>query len=259
SPLDPAVAARLCDRRFGVGADGILAILAPRHPEALARMAIRNADGSEPEMCGNGIRCVAKWLFDRGLRRAASAHPTGCKVIPIETGAGVLDCGIETGADGRAETVAVEMGKPLVLAERRPLEVAGRSIVVSEVSMGNPHAVAFVDDASVDLRALAETIGPAVERHARYPARTNAEFARVAAGAIELVVWERGCGITLACGTGASATAAAAVATGRLPAGREIEVRLPGGSLFIRVAEGLAGVRMRGPAVEVYQGELPAI
>lgn len=249
SPLDADVARRLCDRRYGVGADGVLAVLDPTglpgDARAKARMLIRNADGSEPEMCGNGIRCVARWLHDRGLR---------LDVIPIETAAGVLDCGITRGADGHAEMITVEMGRPRVAAVEHTLEVDGRVLRVTEVSMGNPHAVAFLD-AGADLRAVAETLGPSVERHPRYPARTNAEFARIEGPRIDLCVWERGCGITLACGTGACAAAAAAVATGRLEAGREVEVRLPGGALFIRVAPDLAGVRMRGPAVEVFEGD----
>jgi diaminopimelate epimerase len=204
-------------------------------------MRIRNADGSEPEMCGNGIRCVARYLHERGRR---------AELIRIETAAGVLDCAIAPDL-----TVAVEMGRPVVPWSDPALALGDRRFAVTHVTLGNPHAVTFVDGGE-DLRALAERYGPLLERHERFPQRTNAEFARVAGDALDLCVWERGCGITLACGTGASATAAAAVATGRLPAGREIEVRLPGGALFIRVAPDLAGVRMRGPAVEVAEVEV---
>lgn len=246
SPIDPEIARKLCDRRFGVGADGVLGILDPTSPAAHARMTIRNADGSEPEMCGNGIRCVAKWLYDRGMR-----HP----ILSIDTAAGRLDCAIQTGSDGLAETVAVEMGRPSVAALDRALEVQGSTFTVTEISIGNPHAVIFVDDPS-SLRLLAERVGPTIEHHPRYPARTNVEFASITNGRIHLVVWERGCGITLACGTGASATAAAAVATGRLPQGCEVEVYLPGGSLFIRVHADLAGVVMRGPCVEIFEADI---
>ena len=246
--VSPADAVALCDRRFGVGGDGVLMVLPPQSAEADAKMRILNADGSEAEMCGNGIRCVAKELVDGGLRK---------DVVRIETGAGILDCRVEPGPDGRVDRVAVEMGRPRRERERtdEPLEVAGRTFAVTTVSMGNPHAVTFLEGQE-PLRALAETYGPQIEQHPWFPRRTNAEFARVEGGGrrIELVVWERGCGITLACGTGACATAAAAVMTGRAPAAREIEVALPGGELGITVAPDLTGVTMRGPARVAFTG-----
>jgi diaminopimelate epimerase len=260
SPLAPDVAKRLCDRRFGVGADGVIGLLPPREAGNDGRMRIINSDGSEAEMCGNGIRCLAKFLYEVvGVRRPE---------LRIETLAGLRPCAVTLGADGAVASVAVEMGAPElergriplagVQGEGRfvegPLEVAGRTLPVTAVSMGNPHAVTFVDGAPMP---LAESLGPAVEVHPDFPRKTNAEFARVVGeGVIELAVWERGCGITLACGTGACATAVAAVITGRAAEGREIEIRLPGGTLHVTVAMGLTGVTMRGPATLVFTGDL---
>jgi diaminopimelate epimerase len=258
SPQDPAVVRALCDRRFGVGGDGVLAIL-PSPQGGDARMRVLNADGSEAEMCGNGIRCVAKFLYDRdpSLRK-----PT----LMIETLAGVLRCGVTRGADGAVDTVSVEMGMPRLTrgeipmigapGERcldQPLSAAGQELKITAVSMGNPHAVTFVSESGAALRALAERIGPSVETHASFPQKTNAEFARVVSDTeIELVVWERGCGITLACGTGACATAVAACLTGRAKPTTELTLRLLGGPLAITVAHDYSGVTMRGPARLVY-------
>jgi diaminopimelate epimerase len=275
SPVDPLLVRALCDRHFGVGADGVLAILPGDQGDA--RMRVLNADGSEAEMCGNGIRCVAKVLYDTDERLKKTN-------LRIDTGAGVLDCAIDA-EGGRARTVAVEMGRPrLTRAEipmlgpaaeraiKAPLTVAGKTYTVTTVSMGNPHAVIFVDDPAADLRALAETIGPAIEHAPEFPKRTNVEFARVrrtpagaepAGGEIDLVVWERGSGLTLACGTGACATAVAAWLEGRLPSDREIPVHLLGGTLFITVeteaqaaGQTARGVKMRGPAETVFQAEV---
>jgi diaminopimelate epimerase len=249
----------LCDRHFGVGGDGVLAVL--DSDKADARMRVLNADGTEAEMCGNGIRCVAKVLYetDPDLRRPA---------LRIETGAGVLECLIER--DGKdVKSVAVEMGRPRLTrdeiplapggqarAVRQPIQVGDRSFIFTAVSMGNPHAVIWVDDARADLRALAETYGPALEVADAFPHRTNVELARVRGTEIDLVVWERGCGITLACGTGACASGVAAFLEERLPAGLETPVHLPGGTLHVMVAPDLSGVRMRGPATTVYRGEI---
>jgi diaminopimelate epimerase len=259
SPQNPAKVRKLCDRRFGVGGDGVLAILPSDRADA--RMRVLNADGSEAEMCGNGIRCVAKYLHDRdpALRRPS---------LQIETMAGVLACGLQTGADGLVETVTVEMGRPRLMRsaipmtghpEERCLEqpLPGIAHTVTAVSMGNPHAIAFVAETGAALRALAESQGPKVETHAAFPHKTNAEFAHVRAdGSVELVVWERGCGITLACGTGACATAVAACLTGRAQAGHDLTLRLLGGELTILVAPDLSGVSMRGPAAFVYAAEI---
>ncbi|HEX8114155.1 MAG TPA: diaminopimelate epimerase [Kofleriaceae bacterium] len=248
----------LCDRQFGVGGDGVLAILPSATADA--RMRVLNSDGSEAEMCGNGIRCVARELYERGgLARPALA---------IDTGAGRLVCEID--ADGGAvRSVTVAMGIPRLLrgeipmtgpaGERcveQPLVTAGAPRPVTCVSMGNPHAVTFVGSRD-EAMELARTVGPAVERHAWFPNRTNAEFAHVKQRReIDLVVWERGCGITLACGTGACATAVAAIVTGRADEATPIRVNLPGGSLEITVHSGLSAVSMKGPALHVFDGEL---
>jgi diaminopimelate epimerase len=259
---DPELVRKVCDRHFGVGADGILAILPTSQPSTGdARMRVLNADGSEAEMCGNGIRCVAKVLYesDPTLRRP---------VLKIETGAGLLACEMGT-ADGRVDSVTVEMGRPRLSREELPLAPGGpgralrepitaleRTFRFTAVSMGNPHAVIFVDDPSQDLMALATKYGPALETAPTFPRRANIEFARVRGAEIDLVVWERGCGITLACGTGACATAVAAALEERLPRGREVLVHLPGGTLGITVADDDSGVRMRGPARTVFRSEL---
>ena len=268
---DPGVVRALCDRHFGVGGDGVLAILPPVHGDA--RMRVINADGSEAEMCGNGIRCVAKLLYERdpSLRRP---------VLRIDTGAGLLECRIDA-RDGQAETVAVEMGRPQLdppqipvaapggkRLVRSPLRAGDRQFAFTAVSMGNPHAVIFIDDPAAALRALAQACGRGIEQDSLFPRRTNVEFARVWQGPagteIDLVVWERGCGVTLACGTGACATVVAACLEGRAAPDQEIPVHLPGGTLFIRVAsqpapEGspsYSGVSMRGPARIVFEAEI---
>jgi len=255
---DPARVIALCDRQFGVGGDGVLAVLPSTTADA--RMRVLNSDGSEAEMCGNGIRCVAKELHDRGGLRQPE--------IAIETGAGRLTCAIDA-VDGVARSVTVAMGLPRLLRGEIPmtgpagercieqaLELGGAAHAITCVSMGNPHAITFVD-ARDDAMRLATTVGPRVEHHAWFPNRTNAEFAYVKdRREIDLVVWERGCGITLACGTGACATTVAAVVTGRADEATPVRVNLPGGSLEITVAAGLAGVAMKGPALHVFDGEL---
>ncbi len=265
---EPATVRQLCDRQFGLGGDGVLAVRPPRTAGAVAEMRVLNADGSEAEMCGNGIRCVAKYLHDRAGERAPS--------LVIDTGAGPLTCGL-TLVDGAVDTVTVDMGRPRLTrgeipmvgpADERCLEVPIELAVarsehgatvghrVTAVSMGNPHAVVFVDSAAA-ARALAETVGPALETHAWFPRKTNAEWCHVAGDdTLDLVVWERGCGITLACGTGACATAVAACLTGRAEVGRELTVRLPGGALAITVAPDYATVFMRGPARFVFEADV---
>jgi len=263
----PETVRAVCDRHFGVGGDGVLAILPGDAGDA--RMRVLNADGSEAEMCGNGIRCVAKVLYDTdpSLRK----NP-----LRIDTGAGLLECALEV-EDRRVRTVTVEMGAPRLLPSelpvasdaRRlvhaPLRVGERDFSFTAVSMGNPHAVIFVDPPDANLRALATTFGPLIETDPRFPRRINVEFATVRGDPshreIDLVVWERGCGITLACGTGACATVVAAALEGRAPADREIPVHLPGGTLFITARSGAPssdgptyqGVSMRGPARIVFE------
>jgi diaminopimelate epimerase len=256
---DPAVVRALCDRQFGVGGDGVLALL-PAVTDADARMRVLNADGSEAEMCGNGIRCVAKELFDRG--------GVAKQRIAIDTGAGRLVCAIAA-EGGVAREVTVEMGAPRLTcaeipmtgpaAERcieQPIEIPGFGTrTFTAVSMGNPHAVTFVGKG--EPRVLAVTEGPVVENHARFPRRTNVEFAHVISPReIELVVWERGSGLTLACGTGACATVVAAILTGRAEEGTDVKVHLPGGTLTITVERGMTNVLMRGPALHVFDGDL---
>jgi diaminopimelate epimerase len=224
-------------------------------------------------MCGNGIRCVAKVLFERDpdLRR---------EILRIDTGAGLLDCKIDAQA-GQVTTVTVDMGAPQLLPKlvpvasdaarlvRAPLPALDRQFAFTAVSMGNPHAVIFFEDPSVKLRDLAATYGPGIEKDARFPRRTNVEFALVRKPRpdkpeIDLVVWERGCGITLACGTGACATVVAACLEGRVSTDHEIPVHLPGGTLFItaRSAAGgsegpaFASVAMRGPAHIVFEATI---
>ena len=267
----PETVRALCDRNFGVGGDGVLAILPGVQGDA--RMRVLNADGSEAEMCGNGLRCVAKVLHDQdpAMRR---------EVLRIDTDAGVLACKIGT-QGGRALGVTVEMGVPQLVPRlvpvaseasrlvRAPLRALDRDFAFTAVSMGNPHAVIFVDDAPAKLRDLAVHFGPGIESDPLFPRRTNVEFASVHKGEhgepeIDLVVWERGCGITLACGTGACATVVAACLEGRVPADREIPVHLPGGTLFITAksatqgGEGPAfsGVAMRGPATVVFEANV---
>jgi diaminopimelate epimerase len=225
-------------------------------------MRVLNADGSEAEMCGNGIRCVAKFLRDADA--ALGAH------VVIDTGAGPLGCALGFAADGTVDAVTVEMGRPRLTRAEIPatgpaderwidgaLAIAGDSADerrVTAVSMGNPHAVVFVDDAAA-VHRLARQLGPALETHAAFPRKTNAEFAAmIDADTIALGVWERGCGITLACGTGACATAVAACLTGRATVGRPITVRLPGGPLVITVAADYRGVAMQGPARLAFTG-----
>jgi len=260
-PEDPDVVRALCARQFGVGADGVLPILPPVTDGAHARMRVLNADGGEAEMCGNGLRCVAKYLYERDPKLRHDP-------LRIDTGAGLLSCAMTVDGDTVA-SVTVDMGRPRLqraeipmtgpAGERClavPLALDGRTLAITAVSMGNPHAIAFVDETGPALRALAERHGPAVEHHAWFPQRTNAEFAHVVGPTeIELVVWERGCGITLACGTGACATAVAACLAGHSQPGKEIEVKLLGGSLAITVAEDYGTVFMRGPATHVFDAD----
>jgi diaminopimelate epimerase len=253
-PADPAaLATRLCDRRRGIGADGLILLLAPRNGTADCRMEIYNNDGSRPEMCGNGIRGLAKFVRDRNL---VDADP-----LRIDTDAGVKTIRTES-ANGRVVRVTVDMGAPIwrgraipVDADgevvERPLVVDGRTWAVTCVSMGNPHCVVFVDDvAGLPLA----TLGPRFERHPFFPRGVNTEFIRVASSAqLEMRVWERGAGETMACGTGACAAAVAAARTGRT--GRRVVVTLPGGPLDIEWRDD-DHVLMTGDAVEVFEGQV---
>jgi diaminopimelate epimerase len=251
---DPEVVRRVCDRQFGVGADGVLAVLPPLSADSDARMRVLNADGSEAEMCGNGIRCVVVELATRG----GIAKST----LAIDTGAGRLVCELTgdgvTVAMGRARLERGEIGMIGPEKERcvdQPVEARGRTLRITAVSMGNPHTVSFVDDSN--LRELAEALGPTLEHHAWFPNRTNVEFVRARSKTeLDVVVWERGCGITLACGTGACAVVAAAIVNGRAEFDTDVRVNVLGGSLSIRVLPNMADVLMHGPAVHVFDGVL---
>ncbi len=229
-----ARAPALCDRRTGVGADGLLLVLPPRTSGAAGTMLVINHDGSRPEMCGNGLRCVALHVA------------TTSALLRVDTDAGPRDCQV-TASSPRAADVDVDMGRAESLGDRI---VAGRRFAT--YSLGNPHAVAFVG-ADEDPEQLARTLGPVVETDPQFPARTNVELARIEPdGSITLWVWERGCGITSACGTGACATLAAAVAAGLAPAGPPTRVQLPGGSLTVRLTDDR--MWMTGPARVVFRG-----
>lgn len=239
----------------GVNTDGIIAIL----PSAVAdcRMRIFNADGSEAQMCGNGIRCVAKYIFDNGF--------VGDKrIVSIETLSGVKTVEIHTGIDGRADTVTVDMGAPEMCPERipvrfdgpemveRPVMAGNECVAVTAVSMGNPHGVVFVDSFDGE---IVTTLGPVLEKHEIWPENANIEFVRVDdLHTLSMRAWERGAGETMACGTGACAAAAAAVRTGR--AQWPVTVRLIGGSLHIDSDSSTGHIHMTGPAVTLIQGRL---
>jgi len=240
--VPPEQAARLCDRRLGVGADGVLLLLPSRTADCAVRMRVLNADGSVPEMCGNGARCVA-------LHWARSRRTPGA-TVPIDTDAGRRDCQVDD-ANGRG-LVTVDMGVVRVLGDRT-LDVGGRAVQLTAADAGNPHAVLFGDYA----RAEVEQLGPRIATHPDFPRGTNVEFVRPAAPAagLECVVWERGVGLTLACGTGACAAAAAACARGLAAHGAPIAVRLPGGLLEITV-DAAGRTTMRGPARPVFSGQV---
>ncbi|MCB9566337.1 MAG: diaminopimelate epimerase [Myxococcales bacterium] len=239
-----AEAPAICDRRRGVGGDGIL-VVARRPRRRRRRLDDRHQpDGSRPEMCGNGLRCVAHFL----------AVDTGATTMTVATDAGLRPCTITLDEDRRRARVAIEMGIARDLGPREPAAGEGRRF--QAISVGNPHAIAFVG-AAEDPEALARALGPAIEVDPLFPDRTNVELARIEGdGSITLWVWERGCGITEACGTGACATAAAAVLGGLAQAGEPLRVRLPGGDLAIRVPADGASIVMEGPATLVFHGEI---
>ena len=255
-PADPATLAReVSDRHTGIGGDGLILILPSE--KADFRMRMFNADGSEGRMCGNGTRCIGKYVYDHGL--------TDREKITLETLSGVKYLTLHKGADGKVAAVTVDMGAPAFAPADIPVnapatddievETATAGLVrLTAVSMGNPHAVAFVDEIT---DALVFETGKELERHAIFPERANIEFAHVISpDEIEMRVWERGSGETMACGTGACATAVAAVLTGR--AGREVTVHLRGGDLHIKWDTETGHVMMTGPATEVFTGEWAA-
>lgn len=252
--LSPEQVVKICDRHFGVGADGIIFVL-PGTNDSDYTMRIFNSDGSEPEMCGNGIRCLAMFITDLEGQEVIE------RTYRISTLAGIISPTIK--GNGK---VKVDMGEPYLAAEKIPtnlperdgkvinqsLNIQGQEYLVSCVSMGNPHCLVFVDDlASIDLHA----IGPDFESHPVFPQKTNTEFIEVInRNYLKMRVWERGAGITLACGTGACATVVAGVLNQKCY--RLTTVELPGGCLDIEWNQNDNHVYMTGPATKVFTGEL---
>jgi diaminopimelate epimerase len=253
APGDPRkLAIAVSDRHFGVGSDGLI-LIGPSE-RADARMRMFNADGSESEMCGNGVRCVAKYIHDHGIAKKPR--------VTVETGRGVLTLDLEV-AKGKVQRVKVDMGAPILRSAEIPttlpgdppvnvpVTVAGAPLRLTAVSVGNPHAVLYVDD--VDAVSL-EVLGPLLENHEVFPRRINVHFVQVLGpNEVKMRTWERGSGITLACGTGACAVCVAGVLTGRT--WRAILAHLPGGDLDLDWPEDDAPVYMTGGATEVFSGE----
>jgi diaminopimelate epimerase len=245
------------DRHRGIGGDGLILIMEPTLSEADFRMRIFNADGSEAEMCGNGIRCFAKYVYDRRMIRKES--------LAIETPAGIKNLEL-TVRNKKVTGVTVDMGEPILRRDRIPM-LGKQGMVTSEIlqlpdgthfeitalSMGNPHVVIFVEDVR---NFPVEKYGPIIENHNLFPQRTNVEFIQVL-NRREIVqrTWERGSGETLACGTGASAATVASILTGQTD--RSVKVHLSGGDLGISWKESDNHVYMSGPAVEVFEGVWP--
>jgi diaminopimelate epimerase len=251
--ITPEQAIAMCDRHFGIGADGVIFALAGEENIDFT-MRIYNSDGSEPEMCGNGIRCLAKFIAD------LEGNTEVNKSYQIDTLAGLIVPKLEVNGE-----VTVDMGEPELAAAKipttldggegkviaQPLEVGDRSWLVTTVSMGNPHCITFVEDSQgISL----EQIGPLFEHHPVFPQRTNTEFIEVIRpDYIKMRVWERGAGITLACGTGACASVVAGVLNHQCD--RSCTVELPGGCLQINWSASNNRVYMTGPATEVFQGK----
>ncbi|MBQ7500987.1 MAG: diaminopimelate epimerase [Clostridia bacterium] len=236
----PGLSIKYSERHFGAGSDGMIWILPS--DKADFQMRIFNADGSEAKMCGNGIRCVGKYVYDKGY--------TDKTRIKVDTLSGIKTLDMKV-AGGKVRSVTVDMGTVSV-EDTLLLDVCGDQIRTIPVSVGNPHAVTFVDDAeAVEL----EKIGPAIERHTAFPGGVNAEFVSVIGeNKLRMRVWERGSGITMACGTGACASASAAVSRGLCKPDEKISVLLDGGTLEITVSNDCS-VRMTGPAEMIYDGE----
>ncbi len=265
-PADPAALSRaISDRHCGVGSDGLI-LICPSE-KADARMRMFNADGSEAEMCGNGVRCVAKYVHDHGLKRQPS--------LTVETGRGVLRLDLEV-VHGLVRQVRVDMGEPILDSQRIPTTLTGPRVIdhplpfgngltpemfgdcgldpqLSCVSMGNPHAVFYCRDVG---RLNLASVGPLLEHLEIFPRRINVHGVQVhSEREVTLRTWERGSGLTMACGTGACAVAVAGVLSGRTA--RAITAHLPGGELRLDWSEADNHVYMTGPAVEVLQGEWP--
>jgi diaminopimelate epimerase len=264
APADPvALTKRIADRHFGVGGDGLILICPSKVADA--RMRMFNADGSEAEMCGNGVRCVAKYVFDHGI----ASKPT----LKIETGNGVLSLELEV-VGGKAQKVRVDMGEPILEPAKIPTTLPGERIVnyappdsarmqdfkqlgidprMTCVSMGNPHLMLYCEDVQ---KVPLEALGPKIEHRDIFPNRINVHFVQVhSPGEVTMRTWERGSGVTLACGTGAAAVCVAGVLTGRTA--RKILAHLPGGDLELEWNETDNHVYMTGTATEVFNGDWP--
>ena len=255
-PVDlPGLAVRMSDRHFGAGSDGLICLC----PSELGdfRMKMFNADGSEGEMCGNGIRCVGKYLYDNGMVNGRTA-------VTVDTLSDVKRLELDV-RDGRVQSVRVDMGAAILLPRDIPADFEGDSVVgaplvvdervyhVTCVSMGNPHCVIFLSE-DIDSLDLAR-IGPKFEHHPLFPARINTEFVNIQSdGSLKMRVWERGSGETWACGTGACAVGVAACLTGRAEKGSDITVRLRGGDLNIQYTD--ETVFMTGAATTIFEGEI---
>jgi diaminopimelate epimerase len=253
------LARQMSDRRFGVGADGLILICPSERADAEMRM--YNVDGSYGEMCGNGIRCVAKYLYDHGIQRRDT--------LKIESAGRVLSLDLSV-SGGKVQQVRVDMGEPILIPEQIPttlrsaqgadlpavdvpVSIGGREFKLTPVSMGNPHCVAFVEETTDD---WVLGIGPQIEVDGRFPNRVNVEFAKVLSRReLQQRTWERGSGETLACGSGACAVCVAGVLTGR--SDRNVQIHLRGGDLTIEWKESDNHVYMTGPAAEVFSGEWP--
>jgi diaminopimelate epimerase len=266
NPTELAIA--VSNRHFGIGSDGLILICPTEIADAKMRMF--NADGSEAQMCGNGIRCVAKYVYDHNLARSQTEFSVpGLGTFPsslrIETLRGVLTLGLELDEHDKVRRVCVNMGQPILNASEipvaadsdtvidLPIAIEGQDLSMTCISMGNPHAVFFCETLEdIDLTHT----GPLIEQHELFPERTNVHFVK-ALGPDEFIMqtWERGSGITLACGTGACACAVAGVLTGKCQ--RQVTAHLPGGDLQLDWSEDDNCVYMTGPAVEVFTGQWP--
>lgn len=255
----PKLVRRLSDRHFGIGGDGVIFINPGKN--AAFEMEMYNADGTRAQMCGNGIRCVAKYVYDYGL--------TDQTTIAIESFGKVKYLDLALGEDGKVSTVRVNMGAPVLDAAQIPvvseneqvvseeISVNGRAYKMTCVSMGNPHAVVFLEEAAeFDIREFdIQGVGPYFEKHERFPERTNTEFVRVIdRGSVQMRVWERGTGETLACGTGCCATVVACVLNGLTDT--KVTVRVPGGDILCEWDRQENLVYMTGPAATVFDGEI---
>jgi len=263
------LAKKVSDRHFGIGGDGFILIMPS--DKADVRMRMFNADGSEAQMCGNGIRSVAKYVYDHKLvpvggEFSVPGQGTFAASLRIETGAGVLTVGLLADEDDKARQICVNMGRPLLDPEAIPADLPGESIIdhpldvggqvyrITAVSMGNPHAVIFCEDADeIEL----DQIGPVIENHPAFPERTNVHFVHILGpDEFSMRTWERGSGITLACGTGACACLVAAVLNGKSE--RVVTAHLPGGDLLLNWLEADGCVYMTGPAEQVFEGNYNA-